>query len=155
MTDPPLLTLRSAAEYRQHFERTLCALPLRTSNGTPIYFNKRDFNHAFFESSDRAGAKDLFSAPRSERMGWIELTLALGSATRVQGWDNKRKTLLPDRCVFHAFGDFVVVVRMSRAQDGSLKGTFITCIGADRSLAKILKAPPWTYADFVRWETRT
>lgn len=154
MNTPPLLTYATTAEYRIHFETHLCALPLKTSNGTPVYVGRSKFNHAFFESSDRAGAKDEFSKSRAERMGWIALTLAEGSAKRVQGWDNKLKAPLPDRCVFSAFGTFVVVVRMGRAKDGSLKGEFITCFDADRSFTKIMRAPAWTYADFLAWEQR-
>lgn len=152
--NPPFLNLADEQAYRTHFHDNLCTLPLRTSNGTPVYVAQRLFEHAFFESRNHNKVKDEFSVDRAKRMEWIALTLASGSAIRVQGWDSRKGRYVPDTCVFHAFEMFVVVVKISRDSSGSLKGNLITCYHADRSLSKILSAPAWTFAEFAAAEKK-
>jgi hypothetical protein len=120
----------------------------------PVYVEKRLFTHAFYESSRRDGGKDTFSTPRATRMTWIVPTLASSSAARYQGWDSKTKSTDPNVCVFHAFGDFVVVVRISRAGNGSLKGKLVTCFDADNSIKQIVTNPVWNYSAFLALEAK-
>ena len=140
---PALLILQDEAEYRQHYEKNYCRAPIVTFDGIPVYFAKSRFDHAFFESSDRRGSKDLFSPTRAQRMGWIKLTLQNPKAEIYQGWDAKKNRYRSDSRVAFVYESFVVVIRLSLRKDGTLKGNFITCYQADNSIGKIRKSPHW------------
>lgn len=148
MVMPPLLTLATEADYRQHFEATYCRGVISTHDGIRVYFKKEDFDHAFFESTFRNGVKDtMLSQIRAERMNWIAATLADPTADRFQGWDSKNGRYDVTRCVSVVFGDFVVVIRLGKKADGTLKANFVTCYEADNSIGKIRQSPLWNKED--------
>jgi hypothetical protein len=91
MVMPPLLNLANEAAYRAHYERTCCRAAIVTHDGIRVYFSKDRFGHAFFESTDRRGNKDLFSIARAERMDWIAAALADPAAICYQGWNSKSR----------------------------------------------------------------
>lgn len=141
---PPLLVLPDVADYRSHFEMNYCRAVVTTHDGIRVYFKADDFNHAFFESTSRDGVKDVtLSAMRAQRMEWIAATLADATSQRFQGWNKRAAQYDPTRRVCVVFGDFVVVIRMSKTRDGGLKANFVTCYVADNSIEKIRRSPAW------------
>lgn len=144
MVMPALLKLDDEDAYRQHFVRTLCRARIETHDGIRVYFSADTFEHAFFESSDRRGADDVFSLTRAERMDWIAAALADPNALCCQGWDAKRQCYTPKRRVTVVVQDFVIVLALSTRRDGTLKANFVTCFKAENSAAKIRQSPRWT-----------
>lgn len=145
---PPLLQLADEAAYRQHFEQHYCRAVITTHDGIRVYFKATDFGHAFFESTLRNGVKDTALSPaRAERMDWIAATLSDPAAVRFQGWDGKKHKYDPTRCVSVVHGDFVVVLRLSKKADGTLKANFVTCYDANNSIGKIRQSPLWNKQD--------
>ncbi len=55
MPYPPLAHYESESQYRAHFEEIYCVENIMTFDGIPVRFKKRDFDHAFYEST---AAKD-------------------------------------------------------------------------------------------------
>lgn len=145
---PPLLKLADQPAYRTHFERTLCRGGVVTHDGIPVYFRKSEFDHAFFESSDRRGANDVFSLNRAMRMDWIAVALADPNAACFQGWNSKERRYDPTRRVAVVIDDFVIVIGIRMKRDGSLKANFITCYQAENSINKIRQSPRWTLEDY-------
>lgn len=141
---PALLNLDDEDAYRQHYLRTLARRVITTHDGIRVYFGQDAFEHAFFESSDRRGADDIFSTMRAERMDWIAAALADPNALCVQGWDGRRQCHDPKRRVTVVVQDFVIVLALSTKRDGTLKANFITCFKAENSAVKIRQAPRWT-----------
>ena len=147
------LLLPGEAEYRAHFVTnfTRAPLPFQTSQGrAPIYFAANQFDHAFFESTYRDGAKDAFSPTRAERMDDIAVVLADRSVPRHAGWDSRSRSHSHTRCVSIALDEFVVVVRLGLTQTGYLRGNFVTCYVADNSIGKIMSAPEWNEARCIQ-----
>ncbi|MBM3882179.1 MAG: hypothetical protein FJ387_21075 [Verrucomicrobia bacterium] len=66
-------------------------------DGIAVRFCKCDFDHCFFESSQRNRIKDAFSMLRAERLEWIAVTLQDVAAERFQGWDRDSKTFDKER----------------------------------------------------------
>ncbi|WP_295810963.1 hypothetical protein [uncultured Nitratireductor sp.] len=141
---PPLLKLADQAAYRTHFERTLCQGGIVTHDGIPVFFRKSEFDHAFFESSDRRGANDVFSLDRAMRMDWIPAALADPNADCFQGWNSKKRCHDSTRRVAVVIDDFVIVIGIWQRRDRSLRANFITCYQADKSIWKIRQSPRWT-----------
>jgi hypothetical protein len=151
------LNLAGEPEYRAHFIANFTGRPLtfRTSSGSaPVYFSPHDFDHAFYESTRRDGAKDQFSRTRAERMDEIAPVLASGSSDRFAGWDARSRSYDHTRCVCVASGDFVVVVRLGLTRVGALRGNFVTCYVADNSIRKIRQSPNWNEAYCVETLTQ-
>ena len=147
------LLLASEAEYRAHFVANFTRAPLtfQTSQGqAPIYFAAHQFDHAFFESTYRDGAKDAFSPARAKRMDDIGVVLADRNVPRHAGWDARLRSHSHTRCVSIALDEFVVVVRLGLTRTGYLKGNFVTCYVADNSIGKILAAPEWNEAQCIQ-----
>jgi hypothetical protein len=144
---PPFLTLADEAAYRQHFLDNFVRGDVRTHHGVRVHFKGTDFDHAFFESTQRNGVKDQFSQDRSQRMSWIAHTLADPNADWYQGWVRARKTYDTTRSVAVACGDFVVVLKFRARRDGQVVANFVTCYFADNSIGKIRQSPIWTLDD--------
>lgn len=141
---PPLLTYGTVREYKQHYERYYQRGAIITFDGIRVYFKPQKFGHAFYQNSQgRAGAKDEFSPQRAERMDWIKLTLEHPEADIFMGWNKDEKCVEEDRRVSVVFEDFVVVIELSLSTKGELKGNFVTCYLADRSIGKIRSSPRW------------
>lgn len=138
---PPLLNLADEAAYRQHFHANYCTGAIMTHDGIPVYFDRWKFDHAFFESVN--AKDDTFSIIRAERMDWIRLTLQNAAADRFQGWNKRKRSYEPHRRVEVVHEDFVVVLQISRKNNGNLKAKFITCYQADNSIGRIRQSPAW------------
>lgn len=139
---PPLLTLTAESDYRMHFVNVYCRAPVFTFDGLIVRFRKDDFNHCFFESTQRNRIKDHFSTVRAERMDWIKAALADPNADRFVGWDRDTRQYRKDRRVTLVCGDYVVVIALVDAQ----RARFITAYVADTpaSLQKLKTSPRWT-----------
>ena len=146
---PPLLHLPDEATYRQHFTHQYCQARIETHDGIRVYFQQKQFDHAFFESTDRRGAKDAFSWLRAKRMDWIGATLGSAATKHYQGWDAKSHRHRPNRRVDLLYEDFVVVLRLDLRKGGDLKANFVTCYQANNSGGRIRAAPLWRAADCI------
>jgi hypothetical protein len=120
---------------------------IETHDGIRVFFQQSKFGRAFYESANRAGAKDVFSSVRAQRMNWIGATLTDPAAVRYQGWIAKTRSYDPGRRVDILYEDFVVILGLGLNRDGSLRANFITCYQADNSIDKIRTSPLWTRED--------
>ena len=145
---PELLEHPSPEEYRAHFESVYCRGPIRTFDGIEVRFRRRNFNHAFFESSRRDQTKDNFSKERARRMDWIKAALEDAQAELYQGYDRRKKCWDPKRRVALTQTNYVVVIRMV----GKDKAEFVTAFVADdraeggrhlSTVQKIRLTPKW------------
>lgn len=141
---PNLLDYESPREYRQHYERNFCRGVIVTADYIRIYFKPQKFGHAFYQNSQRRnGPKDEFSPERAMRMDWIKHTLEHPDAELYFGWNKDDKCIDEARRVSVVYEDFVVIVELSLSKQGVLKGNFVTCYLADRSIDKIKDGPVW------------
>ena len=145
MPYPPLLRFETEWEYRLHFEQVYCRGALATFDGIAVRFEKKDFDHCFYESSNRNGVKDRFSTLRAERMDWIKTALQDDQAGLFVGWDSRRRRYDHGRRVALVMGNYVVVIRIT----GPMKARFVTAFVADsqRTLDKIRRSPRWAAAN--------
>lgn len=140
MDYPPFLEGLSEQQYREHFVATYCQDALLTFDGISVRFRKRDFAHAFFESSSPTRKDDIFSPQRAKRMDWVKIALSDPSADIRVGYDNFRRRPATDRRVAIMKGNFVVIIRLTDRD----KAEFVTCYVADsRSLNLIRKSAKW------------
>lgn len=139
---PPVLKVADEAADRARFEAIYCAGAVPTYDGITARFRKSDFDHCFFESSQRNRFKDTFSPLRAERLEWIAVALQDSSADRFQGWDRNTKTYDKTRRVTLVRGNCVVVIALT----GTMSARFITAYVADtpNTLAKLKTSPKWT-----------
>ncbi len=150
MALPPLLVLASWEDYREHYINNYCRSVISTHDGIRVYFSPDRFGHAFRESSNRDGIKDSFSEERMQRMDWIKATLENEKSNHYCGWDNFNKVHDLKRRVSVVYESFVVILELRIAQDGSIRGKFVTCYQADNSINKITKAPLWDREAFIK-----
>lgn len=137
---PPLLKLASESEYREHFHKIYCVGPLQTFDDIQVRFRKRDFEHAFFESSSAKSKDDTFSLVRSERMEWVKQALIDPGADIRFGYDSTLRSEARDRRVAIVQGNFVVIIRIVDDK----RAEFVTCYLADtRTIQKIKKSRKW------------
>lgn len=128
-------------EYREHFCGKYCSRPVDTFDGLKVRFRKDQFEHCFFESSNRDGVKDRFSSLRAERMDWIQATLQNPNAELFVGWDKRRKRNDKHSRVAVVMGNYVVIIRRT----GIGKANFVTAFVADTqsSIDAIKSSPKW------------
>ncbi|MBW1717250.1 MAG: hypothetical protein JRJ77_15745 [Deltaproteobacteria bacterium] len=105
MPYPSLARYKTEAQYRAHFERVYCSRAIVTFDGIPVRFKKKDFDHAFYEST--LSKDDAFSRKRAQRIDWIKAALEDPKSERYLGWDNKRKRYDRRRRVALVMGDYV------------------------------------------------
>jgi hypothetical protein len=141
MSMPPLQTFADQLVCFAHYEKVYCAAPIPTFDGIMVRFDKRDFLHLFFESSDRSGSKDVFSFRRSQRIDWIKAALQDPNAQVVQGWDPVKKVHTPDRRVCIVSGNYVVVIRILDVKKAKIHTAFV--IDDPNVLTRLTAAPKW------------
>lgn len=139
---PPLVYYASANDYRQHYQANYCNVLVHTFDGLRVFFPRRQFDHAFYESSSRRTPdKSVFCRERAERIDWIAAALQDGTAELYVGWDNKKKALDPHRRVTIVYGDYVVILRIESQRR---RASFITAfVGGEETLKKIRSNPTW------------
>ncbi len=137
---PPFLELDSEDDYRKHFHNEYCAGPIPTFDGIMVRFRKRDFDHAFFESSSAKSKDDTFSDDRAKRMDWVKLALSDPSADIRVGYDNKLRQDDFARRVAIVKGNFIVIIRIVRDKQAE----FVTCyVATSWTMQKIKKSRKW------------
>lgn len=141
MAMPPLKTFADAVACGLHYKQVYCAGPIPTFDGIMVRFDKRDFLHLFFESSNRDGNKDSFSPRRAERIDWIKAALQDPAAELFQGYDNVKKTALPDSRVCLVSGDYVVVIDILDVKKAKIITAFV--IDDPEVLKEIKGSPKW------------
>lgn len=143
---PPLVHLNSPRDYLNRYKSRYCRQDIRTHDGIRVYFGESKFGHAFYENSNhKAGAKDVFSEHRAQRIDWVKYVLEHPEAELHCGWNKREKCHHQDRRVAFLAEDFVVVTQLSLSGANQLKGNFVTCYTADslRTRQKIREAPVW------------
>ena len=144
MALPPLLIYETVREYRQHYERHYQRGTIVTADGIRVYFKPQKFGHAFYQNSQRRkGPKDEFSNERAQRMDWIKATLEHPEAELYMGWNKDQRCYEEARRVSVVFAEFVVVIELGLNRRNELKGNFVTCYVADRSIGRIKRSPVW------------
>lgn len=144
---PPLLKLADEVAYRQRFLELYCGGPITTFDGILVRFRHTDFDHCCYGRTRPQGPKDKFASLRAERLEWIEIALKSASSDRFVGWDSASKCYDKSRRVTLVFGDFVVVIAMTKKADGTkpAEARFITAYIADSTdvILKIRQGPRW------------
>jgi hypothetical protein len=139
---PPLVIYDTQQEYREHFINKYCGDLIETFDGYKVKFYYDMFEHAFFESSNKRGNKDIFSKKRAERIDWIEDVLKDETAELYMGYDNKKKTNDNNRRVAIINEDnYVVIIQIIK----ELKAKFVTAYVADspNTALAIRQNPKW------------
>jgi len=89
---PELIHLSTIEEYKSYFVDKYCKKELMTFDGISVKFYEDQFEHAFYESSDKKKKnKDVFSIDRATRIDWIEYVLKNPKAQLCLGWDRDKK----------------------------------------------------------------
>ena len=137
---PPFLELDSEEKYREHFHNEYCAGPIPTFDGIMVRFRRRDFDHAFFESSSPNSKDDTFSDDRAKRMDWVKLALSDPSADIRVGYNNRLRQDDFARRVAIVKGNFVVIIRIVKDKQAE----FVTCyVATTWTMQKIKKSRKW------------
>lgn len=138
---PNLVYLSTEDEYKKHFVDKYCKKELITFDGISVKFYEDQFEHAFYESSNKKKRnKDVFSIDRATRIDWIEYVLKNPKAELHLGWDRDKKVYNKDRRVaIISPEDYVVIIRLNNNN----KAKFITAYYADNSSSEIRKMPFW------------
>ena len=139
---PNFVTLSSPADYKKYYIKKYCKNPLYTFDGIKVRFYEDQFEHVFYESSNKQKRnKDIFSIDRALRIDWIEYVLKNPKAELHLGWDRDKKRFNKDRRVaIISPEDYVVIIRINN--DNTAK--FITAYYADNSASEIRNMPLWT-----------
>ncbi len=141
-------------DYQKLFIETYCRkrvyLTVLDHEPVQVDFRSSIFGHAFYDSSDKQGADDVFSPNRAERMLLIEALLNDPHSERYFGWDKKQKRDAPNRCVLvHNSFDYVVVLDFfkSKSSVNGLRARFVTCYVANsfQTMPKIRSHPTWDF----------
>ena len=139
---PALVHLSSEAEYKKYYVYKYFKSALMTFDGISVKFYEDQFEHAFYESSNKKKRnKDIFSIDRATRIDWIEYVLKNPKAELHLGWDRDKKIYNKDRRVaIISPEDYVVIIRLNNNNTAK----FITAYYADNSASEIRKMPLWT-----------
>ena len=148
MVYPAMILFTAEADCRAHFERVYCQGAIATFDGIMVRFRKNDFEHCFFESSQRNKIKDRFSPARAARVDWIKATLEDPQSELYEGWDSLRKRYDRSRRAAIVMGNYVVIIAFT----GPGKADFVTAYVADTPVSpnrpvttidKIRDGPRW------------
>ena len=133
------------AEWRDLWDAAYCRQCIVTFDGIRVHFYNDNFDHAFFESSDRrrgvnkAKKKDILSMRRLSRFYWIKDVLRDPDAELHVGYDSSTKSFTKSKRVAIVRNDYVVVIQLYSENEAK----FITAFVDDQSIDKIKKSPLW------------
>ena len=138
---PNFVSLSSPEEYKKYYVKKYCKNELWTFDGIKVKFYEDQFEHAFYESSNKVKRnKDVFSIDRAKRIDWIEYVLKNPKAELHLGWDRDKKRFNKDRRVaIISPEDYVVIIRINSNNTAK----FITAYYANNSAKEIRKMPRW------------
>jgi hypothetical protein len=115
--------------YKNIYEEFYCKLPIFTFDNILVFFKKDNFNHAFFESSNRKMKdKSIFSYKRANRIYWIKWVLQNSNAQLYKGYNHRTKRYDNSRRVTVCVDNYIVVVELNKKKN---KAKFITAFIAD------------------------
>ncbi len=138
---PAFVKLLTPEDYKKYYIEKYCKKELTTFDGIKVKFYDDQFEHAFFESSNKIKRnKDVFSIERAFRIDWIEYVLKNPNAELHIGWDRDKKRYNSERRVaIISPENYVVILRIN----DNKKAKFITAYYADNSAKEIRKMPFW------------
>ena len=120
----------------------LCKQEIRTQDGYRVKIRPNHFKHAFYEADGKT-KRGRFSFYRAKHIDWIQPTLEHPIKCH-QGWDYKKRQVLPSRRVAYRYQTFIVIIEFRRnRQTKNIMAEFITCFDAHRSFTKISRQPAW------------
>jgi hypothetical protein len=143
MTYFPLVSYSKQDEYLHHFKNKYCHGPIITFDGFKVVFTHKDFDHAFFESSNaKEKDKSIFSRTRAERIDWIEKALTDCNAELKCGWVKETNTYTNKTRIAVVDNNYLVIIRIT----GTGKARFVTAFVGDDTLGTLLRiktSPDW------------
>jgi hypothetical protein len=127
--------------FREIWHERYCNQEIYTFDNIRVKFYDNNFDHAFFESSDRsAGNKDVLSLRRLSRILWIKDALEDPNAELHVGYLSKKQAQCGKRRVTLVKGNYVVIIQLYKADEAK----FITAFVADPdTLNKVKSDPLW------------
>ena len=128
-------------QYREMWRDNYCRQAIYTNDGIRVKFYDSNFDHAFYESSDRRqGNKDILSRRRLSRILWIKDALEDPEAELHVGYLSKKKSRSGKRRVALVKGNYVVVIQLYKDDEA----TFITAfVGDEETIQKVKLDPLW------------
>ena len=133
----------SEEEFREIWRERYCRRVIHTFDGIRVKFYDSNFDHAFFESSNRRyGSKDVLSFRRLSRILWIKDALEDPDAELYVGYISKARIQSTKRRVALVKGNYVVIVQLYNKNEAR----FITAFVADEKTLSCIKSDP-------RWES--
>ena len=128
-------------QFREMWRSNYCSQAIYTYDGIRVKFYDSNFDHAFYESSDRRlGNKDVLSRRRLSRILWIKDALEDPDAELYVGYLSKRQSLSGKRRVTLVKGNYVVVIQLYKEKEAS----FITAfVGDEETIQKIKSDSLW------------
>lgn len=131
----------SEEEFREMWRSRYCRQAIYTYDGIRVKFYDSNFDHAFYESSDRRQAnKDVLSFRRLARILWIKDALEDPDAELHVGYLSKSQSQSGKRRVTLVKGNYVVVIQLYEDNVAN----FITAfVGDEETIQKIKSDPLW------------
>lgn len=135
--------------YKKIYKKYYCKKPIVTFDGIKVRFFASNFEHAFFESTNRQRKdKSKFSYKRANRIYWIKWILQSPHAELYVGYNSKIKKVQRNRRVALCIEEFVVVIELHKKDFKRAK--FVTAYLADgingkgeKAIDLIRKSPKW------------
>ena len=148
MVRPKMINYKTREEYFEHYKQVYCRGAIYTYDGIRVFFDPNRFNHAFYETDKKTGAKKTdFSFIRARYIDWIKYTLESSSSVLLKG-HNKKSGCLPNIRVAVVNEDkYVVIINMFYNGKNELCAKFNTAFYADKSYRKIKNNPVWSRVD--------
>lgn len=127
-------------EFREMWRSMYCRQAIYTFDGIRVKFYDSNFDHAFYESSDRRqGNKDVLSFRRLSRILWIKDALEDLDAELHVGYISKSHAQRGKRRVTLVKGNYVVVIQLYKDNEAN----FITAFVGDEETIQKIKADPF------------
>lgn len=132
--------------FRDMWTAAYCKQEIYTFDGIRVYFYDDNFDHAFYESTDRrqgihkSKKKDVLSLKRLARLYWIKDVLRDPDAELYVGYESKTKSYTRSKRVAVVKNNYIVVIQIYADK----KAKFITAYVADESIGKIKEGPKWS-----------
>ncbi len=110
--------------YKTIYNSYYCKAPIKTFDNILVFFKESNFEHAFFESTNRrVKDKSRFSYKRANRIYWIKWVLENQNAKLYKGYNHKTKSYDDFRRVAICVDNYVVVIEVNKKR---VKARFIT-----------------------------
>lgn len=140
-----ILTYTTEEEYKNHFiEIFVNNSPILTHDGIEVFFWESDFEHAFYQRSEKSWAskKSTFSLNRATKMDYILDMLNDSSLIAYQGYDKACNSHDNEsRSVVLTTEMLLLVIRHAGPNKARFKTMFV--IDNQITLKKIISNPIW------------